>query len=141
MGLLREDGTHKLAAASFPAGMGICQWFHFEDHRLDLAVQWLRRLGVRFVRTGVSWADWFRPKAATWFDRQMTAVSEFETTLTLCFTPEHLGVAPHYTSPPRDPATFAQFARWAVGQYAGRSIQYPVLSTQSSVPTSRMAPR
>ncbi len=41
MGLLREDGTPKPAAAQFaeyaPA-MGICQWFHFEDHRLDDAV-------------------------------------------------------------------------------------------------------
>ena len=26
---------------------GICQWFHFDDHRLDDAVRWLKRLGVR----------------------------------------------------------------------------------------------
>src|SRR5207302_1006566 len=31
MGLLREDGTPKIAAGSFPEGLGICQWFHFED--------------------------------------------------------------------------------------------------------------
>jgi hypothetical protein len=31
----------------FAPGMGICQWFHFEDHRLDDAVCWLRRWGVR----------------------------------------------------------------------------------------------
>src|SRR5688572_9075407 len=37
MGLLREDGTPKIAAARFPEytpELGICQWFHFEDHRL-----------------------------------------------------------------------------------------------------------
>ena len=45
MGLLREDGSPKLAAESFPSGMGICQWFHYEDPRLDLAVDWLKRLG------------------------------------------------------------------------------------------------
>jgi beta-xylosidase len=118
MGLVREDGTPKMAASAFPEGMGICQWFHFEDHRLDLGVEWLRKLGVKYLRTGVSWADYFRPNAEAWFDRQMQAIEPFETTMTLCFTPEHLGVEPHYTSPPRRPADFADFARWAVGRYA-----------------------
>ena len=38
MGLLREDGSPKLALRHFSAltpALGICQWFHFEDHRLD----------------------------------------------------------------------------------------------------------
>jgi beta-xylosidase len=118
MGLLREDGTPKLAAQRFPEGLGICQWFHFQDHRLDLGVEWLRRLKVRHLRTGVSWADSFRENADAWFDRQMKALEEFDTTLTLCFTPEHLGLAPHYTSPPKDPHTFAEFTEWAVARYA-----------------------
>ena len=118
MGLLREDGTPKLAAEHFPQGLGVCQWFHFEDHRLDSGVDWLRRLKVRYLRTGVSWADRYRPNAEDWFDRQMGALEEFDTTMTLCFTPEHLGIAPHYTSPPRDANTFAEFAEWAVRRYA-----------------------
>jgi beta-xylosidase len=118
MGLIREDGTPKLAAASFPEGLGICQWFHFEDHRLDSAVNWLRRWGVKYLRTGISWADWFRPDSQIWFDRQMASLSEFTTTLTLCFTPEHLGVVPHYTSPPKQAEQFAEFAHWAVTRYA-----------------------
>jgi beta-xylosidase len=118
MGLLREDGTPKLAAGAFPAGIGICQWFHFEDHRLDLAVGWLQKLGVKYLRTGVSWADRFRPNAEAWFDRQMDALEPFDTTMTLCFTPEHLGVEPHYTSPPKRAQDFAEFVRWAVDRYA-----------------------
>ena len=57
MGLLREDGSPKLAAARFAEyapEIGVCQWFHFEDHRLEDAVKWLRKLGVRHVRTGLS---------------------------------------------------------------------------------------
>jgi len=118
MGLIREDGTPKLASKCFPAGLGLCQWFHFEDPRLELGVQWLRKLGVRYLRTGVSWADSFRPNAQPWFDRQMGALEEFETTMTLCFTPEHLGVAQHYTSPPKRAEDFAEFAAWAVERYA-----------------------
>ncbi|MBV9086661.1 MAG: beta-xylosidase [Acidobacteria bacterium] len=120
MGLVRQDGTPKPAAACFPDGMGICQWFHFEDPRFDLALEWLRKLNVRYLRTGISWADSFRANAEAWFDRQMNALEPFDTTLTLCFTPEHLGVVPHYTSPPKSPELFAEFCSWAVRKYAPR---------------------
>jgi beta-xylosidase len=125
MGLVREDGTPKPASSCFPAGMGICQWFHFEDPRLDSAVRWLRQLDVRYLRTGLSWADSFRPHAQSWFDRQMQAIRGFDTTLTLCFTPEHLGRAAHHTSPPRQSQDFAEFAVWAVQRYAGRQESVP----------------
>jgi beta-xylosidase len=125
MGLLREDGRPKLALNHFPAGLGICQWFHFEDHRLDLAVEWLRKLGVSYLRTGLSWADSFRPGADAWFDRQMQAIDEFATTLTLCFTPEHLGMVPHYTSPPKNPEDFAEFASRILSRYAARDLSRP----------------
>jgi beta-xylosidase len=125
MGLLREDGTPKLAASHFPEGLGICQWFHFEDHRLDAAVEWLKRLKVRHLRTGLSWADSFRPNAIEWFDRQMNALESFDTTLTLCFTPEHLGIAPHYASPPKNPQDFADFAAWMISRYASANRATP----------------
>jgi len=125
MGLVREDGTPKLASKHFPAGLGICQWFHFEDHRLECAIEWLRNLNVRYLRTGLSWADSFRPDAHLWFDRQMQAIDEFTTTLTLCFTPEHLGLAAHHTSPPRNAQDFVDFAAWAVSRYASGQTGVP----------------
>jgi beta-xylosidase len=121
LGLLREDGTPKPALERFGAyapELGICQWFHFEDHRLDDAVRWLRRLGVRRFRTGLSWADSHRPGALAWFDRQMRALEEFEVTLTFCFTPESRGLRPHHTSPPVDVDEFAQFCTDMVRRYA-----------------------
>ncbi|HEY7096738.1 MAG TPA: beta-xylosidase [Terriglobales bacterium] len=118
MGLLREDGSPKPAVDEFPSGLGICQWFHFEDHRLETAVEWLRKLNVRYLRTGLSWADSYRSNAEKWFDHQMNTIEEFDTTITLCFTPEHLGRAPHHTSPPKRPNDFADFAAWAINRYA-----------------------
>ena len=121
MGLLREDGSPKLAMSHFnryTPDMGICQWFHYEDHRLDDAVRWLRDLGVRHLRTGLSWADSFRPNALDWFDRQMKALEEFDVTVTFCFTPEHRGLAPHHTSPPQVPEEFAEFCATMVRRYA-----------------------
>jgi len=128
MGLVKEDRTPKLASQSFPEGLGICQWFHFEDSRLEPGVEWLRKLKVKHLRTGISWADSFRPNAEAWFDRQMGALDEFSTTLTLCFTPEHLGKVPHYTSPPKNPQDFVEFTSWAVGRYASSSASWPRIS-------------
>jgi beta-xylosidase len=121
MGILREDGSPKLAARRFPEftpALGICQWLHFEDHRLDDIVCWLRKLGVRYLRTGLSWADSLRPGAEAWFDRQMKALEPFDVTLTFCFTPESCGINPHHTSPPRDVNEFADFCGRMVRRYA-----------------------
>jgi len=123
MGLLREDGSPKPALevyAPYADRMGLCQWFHFGDHRLDDAAAWFRRLGVRHVRTGLSWADRYRDGALDWFDRQMEALAEFETTVTFCFTPEHRGVEPHHTSPPQVAEEFAEFCAEMVARYAPR---------------------
>jgi beta-xylosidase len=121
MGLIREDGTPKLALDHFrkhaPA-MGIMQWFHFNDHRLDDAVRWLRDLGVTHLRTGLSWADSYRPGWEDWFDRQMEALEEFTTTVTFCFTPECQGESGHHTCPPRDPEAFADFCGRIIERYA-----------------------
>ncbi len=121
MGLLREDGSPKLALSKFgdyAPELGICQWFHFEDHRLEDAARWLRKLGVRYLRTGLSWADSLRPNADQWFDRQMRCLDAFDVTVTFCFTPESCGMQPHHTSPPERIEEFADFCARMVRRYA-----------------------
>jgi beta-xylosidase len=121
MGLIRADGEPKRALTQFPdytPALGICQWFHFEDPRLEAGVAWLKRLGVKHLRTGLSWADSHREHAETWFDRQMKALEHFDVTLTFCFTPEACGKRPHHTSPPRCPEEFADFCARMVRRYA-----------------------
>ncbi len=121
MGLIRADGSPKPALESYARiadRMGLMQWFHFEDPRLDDAVRIMRDLGVRKLRTGLSWADRFRPGALDWFDRQMEALEPFEVMVTYCFTPEHLGVEAHHTSCARDPQAFADFCAEMTERYA-----------------------
>ncbi len=118
MGLVRADNTPKPAFDHFDSRMGICQWIHFEDYRLDSMIEWLRKLGVRKLRTGLSWADSCRPDALKWFDHKMKAIEEFDTTITLCFTPPSRGKRPDHTSPPIDPHEFADFAAQMVRRYA-----------------------
>jgi beta-xylosidase len=121
MGLIREDGCPKLAARhfhDFTPELGICQWFHFEDPRLDDGVRWLKQLGVRKLRTGLSWSDSLRPNADAWFDRQMAALEDFDVTVTFCFTPESCGIVPHHTSPPKCVDEFAEFCARMVRRYS-----------------------
>jgi beta-xylosidase len=129
MGLIKEDGTPKMALEEFAKHtpeMGIMQWFHYEDHRLQDAVQWMRRLGIKRLRTGLSWWDSYRPGWESWFDRQMDALAEFDTTVTFCFTPDCEGIQPHHTSPPKDPMYFADFCARMIERYAPRPAQAAV---------------
>ena len=126
MGLIRADGTAKPALDDYAAvadRMGLMQWFHYRDPRLDEAVAWMKRLGTRRLRTGLSWADSFREDAIGWFDRQMEALAEFDVTVTFCFTPEHLGVQPHHTSPAREPQAFADFCQQMIERYAPAGVR------------------
>jgi beta-xylosidase len=48
----------------------------------------------------------------------MEALRDFDVTVTFCFTPEHLGLAPHHTSPPRAPEEFGEFCAAMIRRYA-----------------------
>jgi beta-xylosidase len=120
MGLIKEDGTPKQALHRFTdytPELGLCQWFHFEDPRLEDAVRWMDRLGVTKLRTGLSWADSHRENADAWFDRQMTALERFDVTVTFCFTPGSCGLRNDHTSPPRAVDGFAEFCGRMVRRY------------------------
>jgi len=119
-GLLRSDGTPKKALRHFPPEMGVCQWVEYGDEEMvELICKWLPRLGVKALRTGISWADWHRPDAVRWFDRMMAPLSRFDLTITLCFTPPSRGIVPHHTSPPQDVGEYAYFCWEVARRYAG----------------------
>jgi beta-xylosidase len=120
MGLLDEHGRPKRALRLFheyAKELGLCQWFHFQDPRLSDAVDWLRKLGVKKLRTGLSWADSHRPDALAWFDEQMRVLDEFDVTLTFCFTPGSCGIRDHHTSPPQRIDEFAEFCARMTRRY------------------------
>jgi beta-xylosidase len=71
----------------------------------------------KYLRTGLSWADSFRPDADRWFDAQMKLLEPFDTTVTFCFTPEHCGILPNHTSPPKEIEQFADFCARMTRRY------------------------
>src|SRR5918999_6081475 len=70
--------------------LGVCQWFHYEDYRsVDRSIELMRELNVRHLRTGISWADYFRTGGKAWYDWQMKALREagVEVLLSVWHTP------------------------------------------------------
>lgn len=49
--------------------IGILEWFHLNDYdRVERAVSQLKLLGIKELRTGVSWADYLTPEGEIWYD-------------------------------------------------------------------------
>lgn len=95
--------------------LGICQWFHFEAHDdVRKAVELMRELGIRHLRTGISWADYHRPGGKKWYDWQMKMLSEFEVLLSIWHTPPSLAENGKCSGPPRRLRDYADFVWLAI---------------------------
>jgi hypothetical protein len=65
----------------------------------------------------------------------MRALEPFDVTVTYCFTPEHKGLAPHYTSPPTSNEEFAEWCAMITRRYwtAGAARVPPAVFSAASV--------
>jgi CDP-paratose 2-epimerase len=99
---------------------GLCQWFHYEDRAgLSLAIDLLRELGIRRLRTGISWADYVRPGGKQWYDHQMTALHNagLEILLSVWHTPPSIAESPACNAPPRRLRDYADFIDLLITDY------------------------
>jgi hypothetical protein len=121
MGLLRQDGTPKPAMDEYAKVAGDMGPLPVVPLRGSPAGR-RRRLdeapGRPHLRTGLSWADYYRPNALDWFDRQMEALADFDVTATVLLHPRAQGhrAPPHQR--PKDPTEFADFCAEMVARYA-----------------------
>jgi CDP-paratose 2-epimerase len=103
---------------SFRDKVGICQWFHYEAHAdLDRAAELLHDLDIRHFRTGVSWADFHRPRGQQWYRRQMEALRGFDVLLSVWHTPPSISEGGTCASPPRRLDDYADFIRQLIDEY------------------------
>ena len=92
--------------------LGICQWFHFEDHAsVDRTLALMDELNLKHLRTGVSWADYFRPGGKGWYDWQMRRLARagVEVLLSIWHTPPSIAEGGACNGPPRRLRDFADF--------------------------------
>jgi CDP-paratose 2-epimerase len=100
--------------------LGICQWFHFGDQAtLDLSLKRLKELNVKHLRTGISWADYYRPGGKDWYDHQMRRLREsgLEILLSVWHTPPSISEGNACNSPPRRLRDYADFIDLVVTDY------------------------
>src|SRR5919106_2719246 len=91
--------------------IGLVEWFRpGEYQRVERTLADCRVLGVKALRTGVSWADWHTRMGQAW-DSWLLPRLATEIDLLPCFlyTPPSLGVEPKTAAPPRDPQAYADF--------------------------------
>ena len=105
--------------------MGILEWFHINDYKhVEQAVKLLKELGIKNLRTGVSWADYFTEDGETWYDWLIPYLSEhFEILPCFLYTPPSIGVVEKASSPPKNPKDFADFVDKIIHRH-GEHFEY-----------------
>lgn len=118
-----RDATRPDGAAT--PELGVCQWFHYEAYDdVTAAIELMHDLGLRHLRTGVSWADFHRPGGQAWYDWQMAALAEadLELLVSVWHTPPSIAEGGVCASPPRRLADYADFVGQLVREY-GEGIE------------------
>jgi CDP-paratose 2-epimerase len=101
--------------------LGVCQWFHYQDYDgVRNAVQLLRNLGIEHLRTGVSWADFYRPEGRLWYDWQMEQLAEFEVLLSVWHTPPSIAEGAVCAGPPLRLDDYGEFVAYLIDLYGDR---------------------
>lgn len=77
----------------------------------------LRELGVRKLRTGVSWADWHRPGGRRWYRWQFEMLREFDVLLSVWHTPPSIAEGGVCAGPPRRLSDYADFVAELIDEH------------------------
>jgi CDP-paratose 2-epimerase len=115
-----REGRHRNQSEPLHERIGICQWFHYEAYDdLQHTIALLQDLGVRHLRTGISWADFLRPRGVQWYDWQMEQLhaAGFEILLSVWHTPPSLAEGGKSNQPPRYLRAYADFIDQIISRY------------------------
>ncbi len=91
--------------------LGLVEWFRpGEYQRVEAVLGKASALGIRELRTGICWADWYTSEGDGWYAWLLPRLAA-DVNILPCFlyTPPSLGIAPKFSSPPRTPKAYADF--------------------------------
>jgi CDP-paratose 2-epimerase len=101
--------------------LGLVQWFPYGDvDRVRRVARTLERLGIKHLRTMLSWADWCRSDGPAWIELVVDELEGLEVLPVLHATPPSFGEKPYTSSVPRDLGYYAYFVRWVCERFDGR---------------------
>lgn len=111
-------GGHSAETGGGP-DVGALQWFHLGDRAsVERVTAALGEMGIRHLRTGVSWADWYAPGGRDWYDWLLPQLGRsFEVLPCILYTPPSLGILPKTSSPPKRPRDYADFVDLFLGRH------------------------
>ncbi len=98
---------------------GILEWFHMNDKdHVEKTIKDIKKLGIKELRTGLSWADFHTPEGEKWYDWLIPYLGQHVKILPcILYTPPSIGVEPKTSSPPRDQKMYADFVDLVINKY------------------------
>ena len=99
--------------------LGLLQWLRPGEYsRAEELLRDMQELGIRHLRTGLSWADYHTAEGKKWFDWLVPKLAR-QVELLPCFTytPPSLAVEPKSSAPPRRPKDYADFIDTMISAY------------------------
>lgn len=99
--------------------VGILEWFRpGEYEQVKNAIEDLKHLDIKHLRTGISWADWYVEGTEEWYDWLIPELSK-HVELLPCFlyTPPSLGEMEKTSAPPKDLKAYADFIDIMITRY------------------------
>ncbi|HEU4496240.1 MAG TPA: NAD-dependent epimerase/dehydratase family protein, partial [Flavobacterium sp.] len=108
----------KSTAASIPT-VGILEWFRIGEYdEVRQVIADLKKIGIRHIRTGISWADWHQNTAIEWYDWLLPELNRhFEILPCFLYTPPSIGETAKISAPPKDLKAYADFIDVMIGRY------------------------
>jgi CDP-paratose 2-epimerase len=113
----------KESMTSLREKIGLVQWFHYGAYEdLIAAVDVLQGLGVKHLRTNLSWADFVRPGGKAWYDWQMETLhaAGFHILLSVWHVPPSYSVGNACNTPPRRLRDYADFIDQVITLYGDK---------------------
>lgn len=124
MNALRNGpGLCPATSPSLRQRLGVCQWFHFQERaEVERSIALLAELNIKHLRTGISWADYYRPGGPRWYDWQMRRLADagLEVLLSVWHTPPSISEGHACNTPPRRLRDYADFIDIVIRRYGGQ---------------------
>ena len=101
------------------ATVGILEWFRpGEYEEVKNTISDLNKLGIKHLRTGISWADWYVDGTEEWYDWLFAELDKHVEILP-CFlyTPPSIGEMEKTSAPPKNLKSYADFLDTMINKY------------------------
>ena len=99
--------------------LGILEWFRpGEYEEVKNAIKDFQNLGIKHLRTGISWADWYVEGTREWYDWLFKELHpHVEILPCFLYTPPSIGEMAKTSAPPKDLKAYADFIDEMITRY------------------------